>query len=172
MAVARDLAGGTNNVVAVIGDGALARRHGLRGDEQCGRAALAPDRGAERQRHVDRAAGRGALGPSLAAPVGPAYVTLRNLGRTFAESLPKPLELAAKRAEEFARGFVAGGTLFDELGFYYVGPVDGHNLDHLLPVLKNARDSQLDKPILVHVVTKRARAMLRPRPVRTSTTVS
>ena len=65
--------------------------------------------------------------------------------------------MAARRAEEFARGFVAGGTLFDELGFYYVGPVDGHNLDHLLPVLKNARDSRLDKPILVHVVTKKGK---------------
>ena len=65
--------------------------------------------------------------------------------------------MAARRAEEFARGFVAGGTLFDEMGFYYVGPVDGHNLDHLLPVLKNARDSQLDKPILVHVVTKKGK---------------
>ena len=65
--------------------------------------------------------------------------------------------MAARRAEEFARGFVAGGTLFDELGFYYVGPVDGHNLDHLLPVLKNARDSKLDKPILIHVVTKKGK---------------
>jgi len=88
---------------------------------------------------------------------GRPYVTLRNLGRTVAEALPKPLELAAKRAEEFARGLVAGGTLFEELGFYYIGPVDGHNLDHLLPVLKNARDSQLDKPILVHVVTKKGK---------------
>src|SRR5438445_440746 len=88
---------------------------------------------------------------------GRPYVTLRNLGRTVAEALPKPLELAAKRAEEFARGLVAGGTLFEELGFYYVGPVDGHNLDHLLPVLKNARDSRLDKPILVHVVTQKGK---------------
>ena len=82
---------------------------------------------------------------------------MRNLGRSVAEALPKPLEMAARRAEEFARGFVAGGTLFDELGFYYVGPVDGHNLDHLLPVLKNARDSKLDKPILIHVVTKKGK---------------
>ena len=71
--------------------------------------------------------------------------------------LPKPLEKAARRAEEFARGMVTGGTLFDELGFYYVGPVDGHNLDHLLPVLKNVRDSKLDKPILVHVVTQKGK---------------
>ena len=88
---------------------------------------------------------------------GRPYVTLRNLGRSVAEALPRPLEKAARRAEEFARGFVAGGTLFDEMGFYYVGPVDGHNLDHLLPVLRNARDSKLDKPILVHVVTKKGK---------------
>src|SRR5829696_8325432 len=113
MAVARDLAGGSNHVVAVIGDGAMS--------------------------------------------AGMAYEAMNNLGRSVAEALPKPLEMAARRAEEFARGFVAGGTLFDELGFYYVGPVDGHNLDHLLPVLKNARDSRLDKPILVHVVTKKGK---------------
>src|SRR5262249_43968734 len=81
----------------------------------------------------------------------------RNPGAAAAGVRPKPLELAAKRAEEFARGFVAGGTLFEELGFYYVGPVDGHNIDHLLPVLKNARDSRLDKPILVHAVTKKGK---------------
>ena len=134
------------------------RRHGLRGDEQRRRAAQPADRDPERQRHVDRAAGRRACRRHLSRLLsGRPYVTLRNLGRTFAEALPKPLELAAKRAEEFARGFVTGGTLFEELGFYYVGPVDGHNLDHLLPVLKNARDSQLDKPILVHVVTKKGK---------------
>jgi len=88
---------------------------------------------------------------------GSPYVALRNLGRSVAEALPRPLEKAARRAEEFARGFVAGGTLFDELGFYYVGPVDGHNLDHLLPVLKNARDSRIDKPILIHVVTRKGK---------------
>src|SRR6202007_969055 len=77
-------------------------------------------------------------------------------GRAVAEALPKPLELAARRAEEFARGFVAGGTLFDELGFYYVGPIDGHNLDHLIPVLENVRDVK-NGPVLVHVVTKKGK---------------
>ena len=157
MAVARDLAGKSNNVIAVIGDGALS----------AGMAYEAMNNaGALRSRMIvvlndndmSIAPPVGALSGHLSRLLsGRPYVTLRNLGRTFAESLPKPLELAAKRAEEFARGFVAGGTLFDELGFYYVGPVDGHNLDHLLPVLKNARDSQLDKPILVHVVTKKGK---------------
>ncbi|MBP0575209.1 hypothetical protein J8J27_31300, partial [Mycobacterium tuberculosis] len=64
------------------------------------------------------------------------YLTLRDIGKQIARKLPKFIELGARRAEEFARGFTMGGTLFEELGFFYVGPIDGHNLDHLLPVLK------------------------------------
>jgi 1-deoxy-D-xylulose-5-phosphate synthase len=81
------------------------------------------------------------------------YRSLRHLARQVAEKFPRPLEKAAKRAEEYARGFVTGGTLFEELGFYYVGPIDGHNLDHLLPVLKNVRESREKGPVLIHVVT-------------------
>src|SRR5215471_13867090 len=154
MAVARDLAG-NNNVVAVIGDGAMSAGMAYEAMNNAGHLrsrlivilndndmSIAPPVGAM-SAHLSRLLS------------GRPYVTLRNLGSSFARVLPRPLEKAAKRAEEFARGFVAGGTLFEELGFYYVGPVDGHNLDHLLPILKNARDSQLDKPILVHVVTKK-----------------
>ena len=75
--------------------------------------------------------------------------------RDLAKNFPRPLETAATRAEEYARGLVTGGTMFEELGFYYVGPIDGHNLDHLLPVLKNVRDSEEPGPVLVHVVTKK-----------------
>jgi len=157
MAVARDLAGGSNHVVAVIGDGAMS----------AGMAYEAMNNaGALRSRMIvvlndndmSIAPPVGAMSAHLSRLLsGQPYVSLRNLGRSVAEALPKPLEMAARRAEEFARGFVAGGTLFDELGFYYVGPVDGHNLEHLLPVLKNARASRLDKPILVHVVTKKGK---------------
>ncbi|WP_295135729.1 1-deoxy-D-xylulose-5-phosphate synthase [uncultured Reyranella sp.] len=157
MAVARDLAGGNNNVIAVIGDGALSAGMAYEAMNNAGalRSRLIV---VLNDNDMSIAPPVGAVSGHLSRLLsGRPYVTLRNLGRTFAENLPKPLELAAKRAEEFARGFVAGGTLFDELGFYYVGPVDGHNLDHLLPVLKNARDSQLDKPILVHVVTKKGK---------------
>jgi len=157
MAVARDLAGGNNNVIAVIGDGALSAGMAYEAMNNAGalRSRLIV---VLNDNDMSIAPPVGALSGHLSRLLsGRPYVTLRNLGRTFAESLPKPLEMAARRAEEFARGFVAGGTLFDELGFYYVGPVDGHNLDHLLPVLKNARDSQLDKPILVHVVTKKGK---------------
>ncbi|MBS0538033.1 MAG: 1-deoxy-D-xylulose-5-phosphate synthase [Proteobacteria bacterium] len=157
IAVARDLAGGSNNVIAVIGDGAMS----------AGMAYEAMNNaGAMRSRLIvilndndmSIAPPVGALSGHLSRLLsGNPYVSLRNFGRSVAEQLPKPLEMAARKAEEFARGFVAGGTLFDEMGFYYVGPVDGHNLDHLLPVLKNARDSRLDKPILIHAVTKKGK---------------
>jgi 1-deoxy-D-xylulose-5-phosphate synthase len=157
MAVARDLAGGHNHVVAVIGDGALSAGMAYEAMNNAGalRSRLIV---VLNDNDMSIAPPVGAVSAHLSRLLsGRPYVTLRNLGRSFAESLPKPLEMAAKRAEEFARGFVAGGTLFDELGFYYIGPVDGHNLDHLLPVLKNARDSKLDKPILVHVVTQKGK---------------
>lgn len=157
MAVARDLSGGTNHVIAVIGDGAMSAGMAYEAMNNAGHLrsrlivilndndmSIAPPVGAM----------SGHLSRLLSSRP---YVSLRNLGRTFAEALPKPLETAARRAEEFARGFVAGGTLFDEMGFYYVGPVDGHNIDHLLPVLRNARDSRLDKPILIHVVTRKGK---------------
>jgi len=157
MAVARDLAGGNNHVIAVIGDGAMSAGMAYEAMNNAGHLrsrlivilndndmSIAPPTGAM-SAHLSRLLS------------GRPYVTLRNLGRSVAEVLPKPLEKAARRAEEFARGMVAGGTLFDELGFYYVGPVDGHNIDHLLPVLRNARDSRLDKPILLHVVTQKGK---------------
>jgi 1-deoxy-D-xylulose-5-phosphate synthase len=75
----------------------------------------------------------------------------------MAKRFPRPLAEAARRAEEYARGMVTGGTLFEELGFYYVGPVDGHNLEHLLPVLKNIRDGDGDGPVLLHVVTQKGK---------------
>src|SRR5881394_2476231 len=157
MAMARDLAGGNNHVIAVIGDGAMSAGMAYEAMNNAGHLrsrlivilndndmSIAPPVGAM-SAHLSRLLS------------GRPYVTLRNFGRSVAEALPRPLEMAARRAEEFARGFMAGGTLFDELGFYYVGPVDGHNLDHLPPLLRNARDSRLDTPILVHVVTKKGK---------------
>jgi 1-deoxy-D-xylulose-5-phosphate synthase len=87
---------------------------------------------------------------------GRTYRSLREIGKQVAKRLPKFMEKGAQRAEEYARGLLSGGTLFEELGFYYVGPIDGHNLDHLLPVLKNVRDSE-QGPILVHVVTEKGK---------------
>jgi 1-deoxy-D-xylulose-5-phosphate synthase len=87
---------------------------------------------------------------------GRAYRSLRETARQLTRRLPKFLAEKAERAEEFARGMLTGGTLFEELGFYYVGPIDGHNLDHLLPVLKNVRDAK-EGPVLVHVVTQKGK---------------
>ncbi|KAA5607730.1 1-deoxy-D-xylulose-5-phosphate synthase N-terminal domain-containing protein, partial [Rhodovastum atsumiense] len=75
----------------------------------------------------------------------------------MARRFPRGLERTARRAEEFARGILTGGTLFEELGFYYVGPIDGHNLDHLLPVLRNVREADDLGPILVHAITKKGK---------------
>ncbi len=99
----------------------------------------------------------GAMSAYLARAIsGRTYLSLREIGKQLAKRLPKFIEKGASRVETFARSLWTGGTLFEELGFYYVGPIDGHNLDHLLPVLKNVRDAE-DGPILVHVVTQKGK---------------
>jgi 1-deoxy-D-xylulose-5-phosphate synthase len=85
------------------------------------------------------------------------YQSLRQVAKQLAHRLPERIELSAKRAEEYARGMITGGTLFEELGFYYVGPIDGHNIDHMLPVLRNVRDMPNAGPVLVHVVTQKGK---------------
>jgi 1-deoxy-D-xylulose-5-phosphate synthase len=82
------------------------------------------------------------------------FLELRDLAKRISRKLPEPLHIAARKTDEFARGMAMGGTLFEELGFYYVGPIDGHNLDHLIPVLENVRDAA-EGPCLIHVVTKK-----------------
>ena len=156
MAVARDLEGKKHNVVAVIGDGAMS----------AGMAYEAMNNaGARNERLVvilndndmSIAPPVGAMSAYLARLIsGKTYRTLRDIGKQLARHLPKFFKEKAGRAEEFARGFWTGGTLFEELGFYYVGPIDGHNLDHLLPVLRNVRDAEAG-PILVHVVTQKGK---------------
>jgi len=106
---------------------------------------------------------------SIAPPVGAmsAYLTrimssqkflsLRDLAGRMAKRLPGQIERTAKKAEEYARGMLTGGTLFEELGFYYIGPIDGHNMDHLLPVLRNLRDADEPGPVLLHVITQKGR---------------
>ena len=156
MAVARDLAGGNNNVVAVIGDGSMS----------AGMAYEAMNNaGALKSRLVvilndndmSIAPPVGAMSGYLARLVsGGAYRSMREFGKQLAHHLPKFFYEKAKRTEEYARGFFTGGTLFEELGFYYVGPIDGHNLDQLLPVLRNVRDAATG-PVLVHVVTQKGK---------------
>src|SRR5690242_16874811 len=157
MAVGRDLKGAKNNVIAVIGDGAMS----------AGMAYEAMNNAGSMDARLIVILNDNDM--SIAPPVGAmsaylsrllsskSYQSLRHLAREMAKKFPKPIERAAARAEEYARGFVTGGTLFEELGFYYVGPIDGHNLDHLLPVLKNVRDTAEQGPVLVHVVTQKGR---------------
>jgi 1-deoxy-D-xylulose-5-phosphate synthase len=156
MAVARDLAGGHNNVIAVIGDGAMSAGMAYEAMNNAGHlnsrlVVILNDN------DMSIAPPTGAMSAYLARLVsGNAYRSIREAGKQLAGLLPRALYEKARRTEEYARGFWTGGTLFEELGFYYVGPIDGHNLDHLLPVLRNVRDKQRG-PVLVHVVTKKGK---------------
>jgi 1-deoxy-D-xylulose-5-phosphate synthase len=156
MAVARDLKGADNRVVCVIGDGAMSAGMAYEAMNNAGglnsRLIVILN-----DNDMSIAPPTGAMSAYLARLVsGRTYLSLRDIGRGLAKRLPKFVERGAARAEEYARGWAMGGTLFEELGFFYVGPIDGHNLDHLLPVLKNVRDAELG-PILVHVVTQKGK---------------
>ncbi len=156
MAVARDLSGRKNAVIAVIGDGAMS----------AGMAYEAMNNAGARQERLivilndndmSIAPPVGAMSAYLARLAsGKTYLKLRDIGKQLTKRLGRTIDRTVTRAVEHARGFVTGGTLFEELGFYYVGPIDGHNLDHLLPVLKNVRDADFG-PILVHVVTQKGK---------------
>ncbi|CEJ84529.1 1-deoxy-D-xylulose 5-phosphate synthase; flavoprotein [Hyphomicrobium sp. GJ21] len=156
MAVARDLSGGSNNVIAVIGDGAMS----------AGMAYEAMNNaGARNERLIvilndndmSIAPPTGALSAYLArATSSGTYLHLRDYAKQLAKMLPKQWERRAARVEEYTRHIWQGGAWFEELGFYYVGPIDGHDFNQLLPVLKNVRDAE-QAPILVHVVTKKGK---------------
>jgi 1-deoxy-D-xylulose-5-phosphate synthase len=156
MAVARDLEDKQNNVIAVIGDGAMSAGMAYEAMNNAGamnsRLIVVLN-----DNDMSIAPPVGALSAYLARRVsGRSYRVVRNVIRQLAKRLPKVLEKRALAMEEYARGLVTGGTLFDELGFFYVGPIDGHNIDHLLPVLKNVRDAK-NGPFLVHVVTQKGK---------------
>ncbi len=154
-AAARDQKGGDNRVVAVIGDGSMS----------AGMAYEAMNNACETTKQLTVILNDNDM--SIAPPVGgmsaymarlvsgSGYRSLRKMGRTVASVLPKPMKEAARKAEEYARGMVTGGTLFEELGFYYVGPIDGHDMGALVDVLRNVRD--IDRPVLVHVVTHKGK---------------
>jgi 1-deoxy-D-xylulose-5-phosphate synthase len=157
MAVARDLKGGANHVICVIGDGAMS----------AGMAYEAMNNAGSMDSRLIVILNDNDM--SIAPPVGAmsaylsrlisshGYRSLRHMAREMAKRFPRPLMEAARRVEEYARGMVTGGTLFEELGFFYVGPIDGHNLEHLLPVLRNVRDADADGPVLLHVVTQKGK---------------
>jgi 1-deoxy-D-xylulose-5-phosphate synthase len=156
MATARDLAGDDYNVISVIGDGAIS----------AGMAYEAMNNAGAHGRRFIVILNDNEM--SIAPPVGamstyltrlfssPSYMQLRDFGKQIADHLPAFLKERALRAEELARGLVSGGTLFEELGFYYIGIVDGHDVDQLVPVLENVRDAQ-EGPILVHIRTQKGK---------------
>jgi 1-deoxy-D-xylulose-5-phosphate synthase len=161
MAVARDLKGEQRHVVAVIGDGAMSA--GMAYEAMNNAGAL----------HSRLIVVLNDNDMSIAPPVGAmsaylsrllssqSFLSLRDLAGRMAKRFPRTIERTARRAEEYARGMLTGGTLFEELGFYYLGPIDGHNLDHLLPVLRNAREAEEPDgpvgPILLHVITQKGK---------------
>jgi 1-deoxy-D-xylulose-5-phosphate synthase len=155
MAVARSMKKADNQVIAVIGDGAMSAGMAY---EAMNNAGAMNERLLVILNDNDM---------SIAPPVGAmsaylsrlisskSYRSMRHVLKELAKKFPHRIEQTAKRAEEYARGLVTGGTLFEELGFFYVGPIDGHNIDHLLPVLKNLRDDNNEGPVLLHVVTRK-----------------
>ncbi len=158
MAVANHLSGKSkSNVVAVIGDGAMSAGMAYEAMNNAG-AMHARLIVVLNDNDMSIAPPAGALSAYLARLVsGGTYRTVREAAKQMGKHLPKFVYNRARKTEEFARSLLtAGGTMFEELGFYYVGPIDGHNLDHLLPVLKNVRDSETG-PILVHVVTQKGK---------------
>ncbi|AQR61265.1 1-deoxy-D-xylulose-5-phosphate synthase [Brevundimonas sp. LM2] len=155
-AAARDQQAKTNKVVAVIGDGSMS----------AGMAYEAMNNAAEttgqltvilNDNDMSIAPPVGGMSAYLARQVsGGAYQNFRQFGKKVAEHMPRPFREAARKAEEYARGMVTGGTFFEELGFYYIGPIDGHDLDNLVPILKNAA-AITDRPVVVHVVTQKGK---------------
>ncbi len=162
MAVAHNLRGEEGrNVIAVIGDGAISAGMAYEAMNNAG----AMERGAGRllvilnDNEMSISPPTGAMSAYLTRLMSSRkFLSMRELGFKLAKRLPGRVERTAKRAEEYARGMIAGGgTLFEELGFYYVGPIDGHNLDHLMPVLRNLREQDGGEPVLLHVITQKGR---------------
>jgi 1-deoxy-D-xylulose-5-phosphate synthase len=155
MAVARDLKGEQRNVICVVGDGAMT----------AGLAYEAMNNAGSMNNRLIVILNDNDM--SIAPPVGAlsAYLSrllsshsfrsVRSRAKDVVSHLPRSLETAVKRAEEYARGMATGGTLFEELGFFYVGPIDGHNLEHLVPILRNIRDDDTPGPVLIHAVTQK-----------------
>jgi 1-deoxy-D-xylulose-5-phosphate synthase len=155
-AVANKLAGTPGRGIAVIGDGSMSAGmayEAMNNAEQAGNRLIV----ILNDNDMSIAPPVGGLSAYLARVVSSSeYLGLRNFAKKLTRRISRRLTNAASKTEEFARGMVTGGTLFEELGFYYVGPIDGHNLDHLIPVLENVRDAR-EGPVLIHVVTKKGK---------------
>ncbi|MBL4890867.1 MAG: 1-deoxy-D-xylulose-5-phosphate synthase [Rhizobiaceae bacterium] len=156
MAMASEINGIERDVISVIGDGSMSAGMAYEAMNNAG-ALAARQIVILNDNDMSIAPPTGAMSAYLARLVsGKTYLSFRETAKYFAEKLPRFFHEKAKRTEEYARGFWSGGTLFDELGFYYVGPIDGHDFNHLMPVLRNARDAGMG-PILVHVITQKGK---------------
>ncbi|KZD00648.1 MULTISPECIES: 1-deoxy-D-xylulose-5-phosphate synthase [unclassified Thalassospira] len=158
MAVANQLSDDKRkNVIAVIGDGSMSAGMAY---EAMNNAAATDQRLIVilNDNDMSIAPPVGSMSGYLSRLIsGKGYQGLRNAAKGLTKHLPRQIEEAARKLEEYTRGMVTGGTLFEEMGFFYVGPIDGHNMDHLLPVLKNVRDADVDGPILIHAVTQKGK---------------
>jgi 1-deoxy-D-xylulose-5-phosphate synthase len=162
MAIARELKGPQDpdhdrHVIAVIGDGAMSAGMAYEAMNNAG-ASKAKLIVILNDNDMSIAPPVGAMSAYLSRLISSRpFLSLREMMARLARRFPAPIERAAKRADEYARGLLTGGTLFEELGFYYVGPIDGHDLDHLLPVLRNLREADERGPVLLHVVTRKGK---------------
>ena len=155
MAVSADLNNQDRRAIAVIGDGAMTAGMAYEAMNNAGSMKL-PLIVILNDNDMSIAPPVGAMSAYLSKLISSSsYRSLREVASQVAKRLPRPIANTAKKAEEYARGIVTGGTLFEELGFYYIGPIDGHNIQHLIPILKNIRDKREQGPILVHVVTQK-----------------
>jgi len=156
MAISRDLRGSDENIVAVIGDGAMSAGMAYEAMNNAG-ALKSRLIVILNDNDMSIAPPVGAMSAYLARLISSrSFLNLRDFAKNIVKHFPRTISEKAKKAEEYARGMATGGTLFEELGFYYVGPVDGHNMDHLLPVLENVRDAGKG-PVLIHVVTQKGK---------------
>jgi 1-deoxy-D-xylulose-5-phosphate synthase len=157
MAIARDLSERKHHVIAVIGDGAMSAGMAYEAMNNAGARdtrmiVILNDNG------MSIAPAVGALTNYLSWLVSSRpYLSIRDIAKQLAKKFPRSFQAMARRADEYARGIMLGGTLFEELGFYYVGPIDGHNIETLVPILQNVRDADQLGPVLMHVVTEKAK---------------
>ena len=157
MAVARDLQGGHNNVIAVIGDGAMSAGMAFEALNNAGAMdsnliVILNDN------DMSIAPPVGAMSAYLSEMISSRpYQSIRDLVKEVASRFPAEIEKTARRAKDLARDLVSGHSLFSELGFFHIGPIDGHDFDHLLPVLRNLKEGQIGGPVLVHVVTEKGK---------------
>jgi 1-deoxy-D-xylulose-5-phosphate synthase len=162
MAIARDIKGEDYDVICVIGDGAMSAGMAYEAMNNAGHLGsrlivILNDN------DMSIAPPVGAMSAYLSRLISShTYHNFRDIAKAVTRKFPQPLARAAKRAEQYARAMLSGGNLFEELGFYYVGPIDGHNFDHLLPVLKNVKAERNSGPVLVHVVTQKGKGFESP----------